>query len=423
VSQIDGGRRRLGFVFHPRSFATLSIVEAARGLCDLVWIVDTGDPRLESMTRLLSRLGTVVDVAGMSGAEAAQLVRQERLDGVLALADELLEWTALLAASLGLPFHSVETTRLLTDKFAQRAAFRAAGLPAPGSWIVHRGTTEDGWSRVRDEASFPAVLKPRRGEGSKNTMAVGSISEVRSIVEALEDSEDERSDREWVLEEYIPDADVELCGAEFANYVSVEAFVCEGRITTLAVTGRTPPAWPFRETGFFIPAEIDGKHAAAVVDAATGAARALGITIGCLHTEVKLTAAGPVVIEVNGRIGGGVPEMLELTTGIDFLEIAIRLALGERVDVGTLEPRGLGYLLYVQAPDHIHRITAVTGLDDLKSTPGVREVVLNRGPGYDVDWRDGNHGHVYSVLGTADDHDGLRAALERVPELVRIDGV
>ena len=92
---------------------------------------------------------------------------------------------------------------------------------------------------------------------------------VRSIVEALEDSEDERSDREWVLEEYIPDADVELCGAEFANYVSVEAFVCEGRITTLAVTGRTPPAWPFRETGFFIPAEIDGKHAAAVVDAAT----------------------------------------------------------------------------------------------------------------------------------------------------------
>ena len=166
MSQIDGGRRRLGFVFHPRSFATLSIVEAARGLCDLVWIVDTGDPRLESMTRLLSRLGTVVDVAGMTGAEAAQLVRQERLDGVLALADELLEWTALLAASLGLPFHSVETTRLLTDKFAQRAACRAAGLPAPGSWIVHRGTTEDGWSRVRDEASFPAVLKPRRGEGS-----------------------------------------------------------------------------------------------------------------------------------------------------------------------------------------------------------------------------------------------------------------
>ncbi|GAB3800165.1 ATP-grasp domain-containing protein [Humibacter antri] len=423
MSQAEGPRRRLGFVFHPRSFATLSIVEAAKGLCDLVWIVDTGDPRLESMARLLARLGTVVDVAGMSGRAAAQLVREQRLDGVLALADELLEWTAQLAASLDLPFHSVETTRLLTDKFAQRAAFRAAGLPTPGSWILHRDTADDEWVRVGEEAFFPAVLKPRRGEGSRNTMPVDSIAQVRSIVSTAEESADEHADREWVLEEYIPDAVAELCGAAFANYVSVESFVSDGVITTLAVTGRTPPAWPFRETGFFIPAEIDGRRANAVIDAANAAARALGITIGCLHIEVKLTPAGPVVIEVNGRIGGGVPEMLELTTGIHFLEIAIRIALGDRVDVGTPEPRGIGYLLYMQAADDVHRITAVTGLDDVKSMPGVREVALNRGPGHDVDWRDGNHGHVYSVLGAAADHDGLRAVLERVTELVHIDGV
>lgn len=115
--------------------------------------------------------------------------------------------------------------------------------------------------------------------------------------------------------------------------------------------------------------------------------------------------------------------MLDLTTGIDFLGIALRLALGERLEIAPLAPHGLAYLLYVQAPDDIHLVTAVTGLDDLRVMPGVHEVVLNRGPGHPVDWRDGNHGHVYSVLGTAEDHDGLRAAIDRVAQLVRIDGV
>jgi hypothetical protein len=39
---------------------------------------------------------------------------------------------------------------------------------------------------------------------------------------------------------------------------------------------------------------------------------------------------------------------------------------------------------------------------------GVQEVILNRGPGQSVDWREGNHGYVFSVFGTAADHEGVR---------------
>ena len=42
---------------------------------------------------------------------------------------------------------------------------------------------------------------------------------------------------------------------------------------------------------------------------------ALGVSTGCLHTEVKFTPDGPEIIEVNGRVGGGVPEMLERAAG------------------------------------------------------------------------------------------------------------
>jgi biotin carboxylase len=398
----------------------MAIVEAARGLCDLVWVVDTADVRVGSMTRLLARFGPVIDAADRSVDEIADELGSHGVDGILALADDLLSFTAAVADRLGLPFHSPETARRLTDKAAQRAALRAGGLPSPGCWIVSAGTGDSEWTDLGSEVVFPGVLKPRRGEGSRNTALVTSMDEVRRLV--METADAGRPDRDWVLEEYIPDTTDSVCGEGFADYVSVESFVAGGAVTHLAITGRTPPAWPFRETGFFIPAAVDASLAEALLATAAAAARAIGVGVGCLHTEIKLTPDGPVVIEVNGRIGGGVPEMLALTGGIDFLAVALKLALGEEIGCVQRAPRGVGFLLYVQAPSAMRHVRAVTGLDALRTTAGVTEIVMNRGPGSDVDWHDGNHGHVYSVLGLVDDHDRLREMIELVPRLVTIDG-
>jgi hypothetical protein len=61
-------------------------------------------------------------------------------------------------------------------------------------------------------------------------------------------------------------------------------------------------------------------------------------------------------------------------------------------------------------------------LAELRKVPGVDEIVLNRGPGQRVDWREGNHGHVFSVFGTATDHDRLRHVNDLIASLVRIEG-
>ena len=57
-------RPKLAFVYHPRSIPALSIVEAARDLCDLVWVIDSSQPDLGATARLLSRFGALVDIAG-----------------------------------------------------------------------------------------------------------------------------------------------------------------------------------------------------------------------------------------------------------------------------------------------------------------------------------------------------------------------
>jgi biotin carboxylase len=149
----------------------------------------------------------------------------------------------------------------------------------------------------------------------------------------------------------------------------------------------------------------------------------VGIERGLLHTEVKLTPDGPRVIELNGRIGGGVPEMLAQATGVELLPMALRVALGEPVVFESMPACArIGFLLYVQAPSWMRKVRSVEGLEGLREQAGVQEVILNRGPGRAVDWRSGNHGHVFSVLGSVGDHERLLSIERYATQVVEIHG-
>lgn len=411
---------RLAYVYQPGSFATLALFGAAQGLCQLVWVVDSGEVDATE-ARLLRRTGAVVDVAGLSYDEAATLLDTFEFAGVLSLADDKLSWTAEVAERLGLPFHATSTVVALTDKLVQRRALAAAGLSAPASAVVVEGSSRESLAAHKDDLRFPAVLKPRLGEGSRDTVLVASFEALCDELAGTLPSGG--APRDFVLEEYIPDATTALGGEGFAGYVSVESYVKNGSISHLAITGRMPPAFPFRETGFFIPSALEPALQLDVLAAAASAAEAVGVTIGCLHTEVKLTDAGPVIIEVNGRIGGGVPEMLHAAGGVRLLALAMRLALRKPEETRTpLTFERLAFLMYLHAPFELHDVTAVEGLEAIRAFPGVDEVVLRRGPGSHVDWREGNHGHVASVFGTVADHEELRRMNTLINETIRITG-
>jgi hypothetical protein len=76
----------------------------------------------------------------------------------------------------------------------------------------------------------------------------------------------------------------------------------------------------------------------------------------------------------------------------------------------------------MQSPETMHVVSEVTGLDELGSIPGVREITLNRRPGEAVDWHTGNMGYVYSVQGVVGNHDALRDLLRFIQDTVHIYG-
>lgn len=412
--------RRLAFSYYPWSFSWMSLVEAADGVCEMIWVVDTELPGTAPMVRLLRRLGHVIDVAGLSDEAAADAISAAQPDGICALSDARLVWTASMAERLGLPCLTVGAAEALTDKYVQRAALRAAGLPTPANWLVPALGDQAAWDVLGEQAHFPAILKPRHGEASRDTVLIGSLTDLRRAVAGVGAVRGE--DEALVLEEYLGDRPQDL-GTAFAGYVSVESLVSDGQISHLAVTGRFPPAKPYRESGFFMPSALSDEERRSVLEVATTAVAGIGVDIGCLHTEIKLTPAGPRVIEVNGRIGGGVPEMLWDATGVNLLPMALRLALGDRISFDAMpEFRQVGYLFYVQAPLEMHTVREIVGLDELRAHPDVYEVTVNRGSGREVDWREGNHGHVFSVRGAVSDHEALRSMAERVHTRVQIHG-
>ncbi len=114
------------------------------------------------------------------------------------------------------------------------------------------------------------------------------------------------------------------------------------------------------------------------------------------------------MIEVNGRIGGGVPDMLALTTGIDIVELTMRAALGQRIDNADLPPtRGVGYRFFYQPREQARRVTALTGLDELRRRPGVEGVQLHLPPGSEIDARHGTRTYLFALVGAAPDYAGM----------------
>lgn len=88
---------------------------------------------------------------------------------------------------------------------------------------------------------------------------------------------------------------------------------------------------------------------------------ALGLTSGASHSEYKITKDGRIVVmEIGGRMGGDFigSDLVRLSTGYDFLQGVIEVALGETIHP---EPKAIAhsgvYFLSGETPEVLPYIT------------------------------------------------------------------
>ena len=89
----------------------------------------------------------------------------------------------------------------------------------------------------------------------------------------------------------------------------------------------------FIETGHLEPAPVSEKTVERVKAVVSHALNSLGIRYGASHSELKIDADGRIMlIEIGGRMGGDFigSDLVELSTGVDYVRTVIDTALGER---------------------------------------------------------------------------------------------
>jgi biotin carboxylase len=296
-----------------------------------------------------------------------QIAKQSSIDGVMTIAADLpVPTLARIVEVLGLAGLSPEAARLATDKAAMRDAFVRAGVPSPRS--AKTSSAEDVVAAASNIGGT-VIIKPALSSGGRGVTAVSALRRSQ-LYRALEHSRPHARDGVVLVEEL---AD----GPEY----SVETLTHSGKTTVVAITDKLTSGAPhFVELGHSQPAAVEWAERDQLAATAVAAIQALGIDNSPSHVEIRLTSRGPRVIEVGARMGGGfiASHLVQLSTGIDFLQAGIRLALGEDPPLPDPIDRGAAMRFLTARPGRILRIA---GVSDAHQAPGVVEATLYAKPG------------------------------------------
>jgi biotin carboxylase len=324
-------------------------------------------------------------------------------DAVVSFTEYGLEPASRCALALGLPGANLEAVRATRDKTRTRALLDRHGL----SPVRHRvcGAPEDALDFLAGLDGGPMVLKPTDGGLSEGVFVVGSA---RELAERWPWTSAVAGGGPVLAEEYLP-------GPEF----SVESVSRDGVHEIVMVTEKLTAGEPgFVELGHQMPARLDPGSGAAVEKLVTAFLDAIGQRTGPVHTELRLTPAGPRLIEAQTRVGGDqIWEMCELVSGVDMISETLAALTGLPLRPRT--PAAPAAAIRFFGHQEV-RITAVSGVERARSAPGVVRLVCTLEAGRTLGRLDSSEARQGYVLCTGADTAAAVAAAEAARDLVRV---
>jgi biotin carboxylase len=205
--------------------------------------------------------------------------------------------------------------------------------------------------------------------------------------------------------------------------VTVNAFSVEGRFTPLTVTDRVvaePPAFGVALAHVW-PSSLKPVEIGAAVEAARGAAGAVGVANGPTYTQVVVGERGAHVVELAARVGGGHDaELCRAVLGVDLNGLALSAALGEPVDEERLRPvqQAGGACARFLLPEP-GTLVEVEGIEEAKAVDGVVWLRVYPEPGAVLGPLRRGSDRVGAVLALGPSRDEAVARARRAADCVR----
>ncbi|MEU2349492.1 biotin carboxylase N-terminal domain-containing protein [Modestobacter sp. NPDC049651] len=269
-------------------------------------------------------------------------------------------------AFIGPPVPAIEA---MADKIRAKLTVSAAGVPVvPGR--TEPGMDDDAVAAAAVEVGFPVLLKPSAGGGGKGMRVVRSAAELpEQIAGARREARGSFGDDTLLVERYVGSArhiEVQVLGDAHGTVVHLGERECSLQRRHQKVVEEAP-------SPLLTPVQRDRMGRAAVE-----AARAVGYT-GAGTVEFIVDADDPdsfFFLEMNTRLQVEHP-VTEAVTGLDLVELQVRVAAGEPLPIGQDDVRLTGHAiearLYAEDPARgfLPQAGTVLGLRE-PAAPGVR---------------------------------------------------
>lgn len=265
--------------------------------------------------------------------------------GVCSIASDLAAITVnYVAEKMGLVGNTMECTVKSTNKHLMREAFFRNGDPSPKSYIV--SSVDD----LHDiELQYPIIVKPTDRSGSRG---ITKLLDNNQLEKAIEYAKEQGFENKALVEEF-------ATGQEY----SIECISWNGIHHFLAMTKKYTTGAPhFIETGHIEPAPVSTETLEKVKKVVFHALDSLEITNSASHTELKIAKNGTIaIIEIGGRMGGDFigSNLVQLSTGIDFVKAVIEIAMGEKPDLKSRNGKaaaGVRFIFNQKDIDEIERL-------------------------------------------------------------------
>ena len=349
----------------------------ARHDVEAVAVVATVPPPERAVQLGGDQYAAVIPYEGNTGEVAGQLKRL-RVSHVVAGSESGIPVADWLASRLGVPGNNPSSTAVRRDKFAMACALARAGLPHART--MRAFSVGGARQSARELGGPPLVVKPADSAASDRVTVAHSVEQVALLAADILSADNifGRPNETVIVQQY-------LRGEQYA-------------VNTASRGGvhRLVEVWHDRRTdlgdGRMIYDRMDllapedprvpllSGYVRACLDA-------LGIVHGPAHSEVMLTADGPVLIETGARLQGGdsVP-LMRAATGTSQTDAAVQAVLDEPVTHAARAREPYAYApvtqLFLQAPtdgwigeDAIEQLVQIPGVAGCVHAPAAGTAV------------------------------------------------
>ncbi len=301
--------------------------------------------------------------------QLVQAAKEHRVGAIVPTSETTARIAALASEKLGLRHNPPAAAHAAANKRVMRELLGAAGVPAPRARAF---SVDEDPDVIAAQIEFPCVLKPLLLSASRGVIRAddprsftAAFTRIAALLRSPELLELDPVDSKRILvERFVPGPEVAVEGLLTPSF------------RTLAIFDKPDPLdGPFfEETIYVTPSRLPAATQAEISAVTDAAARAMGLSDGPVHAELRVGPNGVEVIEVAARtIGGLCSRALRFGTATTLEEIVIRHSMGWPI---ATEREGLAAGAMMIPIPRAGILGDVTGIDRAKAIAGIEDVVI-----------------------------------------------